>query len=59
MATPQEKLYSASRIIAIVADCLIDYASCGGNVGTFELLELAGRLDLAVDAIRLANGADE
>ena len=41
----------------MVADCLIDYASCDGDVGTYELLELAGRLDVAVDAIRLANGA--
>ncbi len=43
----------------MVADCLIDYASCGGEVGTFELMELAGRLDLAVDVIRVANGAHD
>jgi hypothetical protein len=41
----------------MVSDCLIDYASCTGEIGTFDLLELAGRLDLAVDAIRMANGA--
>ena len=57
MSIQQENLYAASRVVAMVADCLIDYASCPAEVGTFELLELAGRLDLAVDAIRLANGA--
>ena len=41
----------------MVADCLLDYASCDGGVSTFDLLELVGRLDLAVDAIRQANGA--
>ena len=57
MATLQENLYSASRIVAMVADRLIDYASCDGEVGNFELLELAGRLDLEVTPFRLANGA--
>lgn len=57
MSMQQESLYAASRIVAMVAECLFDYANCDGDVGTFELLELAGRLDIAVDAIRLANGA--
>ena len=57
MSVEQEKLYAASRIVAMVADCLLDYASCEGEVGTYDLLELVGRLDLAVDAIRLVNGA--
>ena len=57
MSTEQEKLYAASRIITMVADCLLDYANCEGEIGTYDLLELVGRLDLAVDAIRLANGA--
>ncbi len=41
----------------MVADCLLDYANCDGDIDTFELLELVGRLDLAVDAIRSVNGA--
>ena len=57
MSTQQESLYAISRTIAMVADCLLDFASCDGEIGTFELLELVGRVDLAVDAIRLANGA--
>ena len=57
MSVEQEKLYAASRIVAMVADCLLDYASCEGEVSIYDLLELVGRLDLAVDAIRLVNGA--
>jgi hypothetical protein len=57
MATSQEKLYAASRIVAMVADCLLDYTSCGGEISTYDLLELVGRLDIVVDAIRQVNGA--
>ena len=57
MSTSQERLCAASRLIGGIADVLIDFASCPGEIELFDLLELAGRLDLAVDAIRLAYGA--
>lgn len=56
VASQQEQLYVASRIASSVADCLIDYASCEVTIDVFELLELAGRLDLVVSTIRLVNG---
>ena len=43
----------------MVDDRLNHYTTCNGDMGTFALLELAGRLDLAVDAIRLANGTHD
>ena len=56
MQTQQERLYIVSRIIEGVADCLLDYASCDQPVELFDLLELVGRLDLAVTSIRDVNG---
>ena len=38
----------------MVDDPFIDFASCGGVVGTFEMLAIAGGLDLAVDPSQLA-----
>ena len=57
MQTHQERLYIASRIVDGVADCLVDYASCNQSAELFGLLELVGRLDLAVVTIRDVNGA--
>jgi len=57
MSTNQERLYNASRVIERVSLCLLDLASCSGEIDYFDLNELVGRLDLAVDAIRSANGA--
>lgn len=55
----QERLYVASQIVSSVAACLSDFAVAAGVFELFDLLELVGRLDLAVDAIRLANGASD
>jgi len=57
MPTKQERLYHASRLIEGVSLCLFDYVSCVGGIDYFDLMELDGRLDLAVDAIRSLNGA--
>lgn len=57
MPTNQERLYHVSRLIEGVSLCLFDYASCVGVIDYFDLMELVGRLDLAVDAIRSTNGA--
>lgn len=57
MQTQQERLYITSRIVEGVADCLVDYASCDQPIELFDLLELVGRLDLVVAAIRDVNGA--
>ena len=55
----QEQIYIASQIISAVADCFIDYSSCGGLADTYELMELAGRLDVAIATIRQANGGSD
>jgi hypothetical protein len=57
MSTYQERLYNASRVIEGVSLCLLDYASSADQIDYFDLIELVGRLDLAVDAIRSLNGA--
>ena len=57
MATKHERLYHAGRLIEGVSLCLLDYANCAGAIDYFDLMELVGRLDLAVDAIRSINGA--
>ena len=59
MQTDQERLYVASRMVSGVADCLSEFASCTNLVGLWDLMELAGQLEVAVDAIRLANGASD
>lgn len=56
MSTNQERLYNASRVIEGVSLCLLDYACSAGQIDYFDLIELVGRLDLAVDAIRGLNG---
>jgi hypothetical protein len=57
MSTNQERLYNASRVIEGVSIFLLDYATSTGEIDYFDLIELVGRLDLAVDAIRSLNGA--
>jgi hypothetical protein len=57
MNSREENLYQASRIVSSVADCLIDYASCNQIIEFTEIAELVGRLDLAVEVIRMVNGA--
>jgi len=57
MNSYQERLYQASQLIDGVATCLVDYASCGEFIEFFDVFELVGRLDLAIEVIRQANGA--
>lgn len=52
-----EHLYQASQIVSGVADCLIRLASNNQSVEYFDAMDLAGRLDLAVEMIRAAGGA--
>lgn len=59
MSTNQERLYNASRVIEGVSLCLLDCACSAGEIDYFDLMELVGRLDLAVDAIRGVNGASD
>jgi hypothetical protein len=57
MQTDQERLYIASRLVSGVADSLTEFASCSGVMEMWDLMELVGQLEIAVDTIRLANGA--
>lgn len=57
MQTDQERLYLASRMVGGVADCLTEFASCTHLIELWDLMELAGQLESAVDTIRLASGA--
>ena len=57
MQSNQERLYIASRMVGGVADCLIEFASYTDAIELWDLMELAGQLETAVDTIRLANGA--
>jgi len=57
MQSNQERLYIASRMVSGVADCLIEFASYAEGIELWDLMELAGQLETAVDTIRLANGA--
>lgn len=59
MQTDQERLYIASRMVSGVADCLNEFASCADLIGLWDLMELAGQLEIAVDTIRLANRASD
>jgi hypothetical protein len=47
----------ASRMVSGVADCLAEFASCSDAIESWDLIELASQLEVAVDTIRLANGA--
>ena len=44
-------------MVSGVADCLIEFASFTDEIELWDLMELAGQLETAVDTIRLANGA--
>ena len=57
MPTDQERLYTASRMVSGVADCLTEFASCTDLIELWGVMELAGQLEIAVDTIRLADGA--
>jgi hypothetical protein len=57
MQTDQERLYVASRLVSDVAVCLTEIANCIELIELCDLMELAGQLGIAVDTIRLANGA--
>jgi len=57
MQISQERLYQICQLIDHVAICILDYASCEQPMELFDAMELAGRLDLAVEVIRQENGA--
>jgi len=57
MQTDQERLYIASRMVSGVAECLAEFASCSDLMELWDLMELAGQLEIAVDTIRSVNGA--
>jgi hypothetical protein len=59
MQSSQERLYQICQLIDHVAICILDYASCGQAIELFDAMELAGRLDLAVEVIRKENGASK
>jgi hypothetical protein len=59
MQTDQERLYFAGRMVSGVADCLIEFANCTEQIELWDLMELAGQLEIAVDTIRLASGASK
>jgi hypothetical protein len=49
----------ASRMVSGVADCLTEFASCTDLIELWDLMELAGQLEIVVDTIRLANRASD
>ena len=55
-AVGSERIYHATRIVDGVTLCLRDYAQCDSEMDRFDAAELAGRLELAVEAIRSLNG---
>jgi hypothetical protein len=57
MQNNQERLHIASQMVSGVADCLIEFAGYAEAIELWDLIELAGQLEIAVDAIRRANGA--
>jgi len=57
MQSNQERLYFASRMVRGVADCLIEFSNYSGGMELWDLMELAGQLEIAIDTIRPANGA--
>ena len=59
MQTDQERLYIASRMVSGVAECLTEFASCTDIIELWDLMELVGQLEIAVDTIRLANGTSD
>jgi hypothetical protein len=59
MQTDQERLFIARRMVSGVADCLHEFAICTDVIESWDLMELAGELEVAVETIRLANGASD
>ena len=59
MQTDQERLYLAGRMVSGVADCLIEFAHCAEQIDLWDLMEMAGQLEIVVDTIRLASGASK
>jgi hypothetical protein len=57
MPTDQERLYVASRMVSGVAECLAEFSTYTNLIELWDLMELVGQLEIAVDTIRLANGA--
>ena len=57
--TRQERLYQVSQIIERVAACILDFGDSGQRLELFDVMEPAGRLDVAVQAIRWENGASD
>lgn len=55
----QERLFQVGQMISAVANCLIDLSSFDQPIEVYDAMELAGRLDIAVDAIRQLNGGSE
>ena len=56
MQSDQERAYQATRIVDGVMLCLLEYAQSDIEMDRFDAAELAGRLDLATEAIRSLNG---
>lgn len=52
-----EHLYQVSRIIEGVTACLSDFSIEGKPIDLFYAMELAGRLEFAVDTLRLMSGS--
>ena len=59
MQSERERLHQISRIIEGVTACLVDVSDVPGSIDFFDVMELVGRLEFAVDSIRLLNGASE
>jgi hypothetical protein len=59
MQTDQERLYIASRMVRGVADSLAEFANCTDIIDCWDLIEMAGQLDIVVDTIRSAKGASD
>ena len=55
--TDQERLYAANKMVSGVAERLTEFASYAGLIELWDLMELVGQLEIAVETIRLANGA--
>ena len=59
MPTFQERFYQVSRIVELVSDDLFEMANGNSTLTFSNLIDLTGRLDLAVEVIRRANGASD
>ena len=55
--TDQERLCAASKMVRGVAERLTEFASYADLIELWDLMEIVGQLEIAVETIRLANGA--